>query len=649
MVEVSLRQSRLDGDLSDDDVPDVSDVVQAYVVETNKKGCFVRCSRQIEGRAILKEVCDGFLPNPDVSFPPGRLVIGKIKQIKPSEPSSHNPVAQFIDIDMRESVLEKKDAQITLENVQVGVKYKGLVERIQAFGVFVRIQNSNVSGLVHISECSDSYIKNLSELFQAGDLVKVLVLKADKDSKRISLSMKASHFEEDSDSEDDDDASDSESSKGESSKLHANSTDSDNDSAIENAVNNESDENSNDDEDSDDGNEDDSSEGSSESSETESIVVASEDVAVSPPISEQHGLDTDVGFEWEGDIKTNKASDIVTDFSNKSDSDSDDDNNDDDKNDTKKNKSRKKQALRRREQEEISKREKSLADGTADENPETAADFERLLAGAPNSSEIWIRYMAFHLSLADVQAARDVANRAIGRIEFRQEKEKMNIWSALLTLELKYGTESSVQETVDRASQHSNPKHVYLRTCEICSREALAGSPDHMRRADEMFAKMCKKFKDKKKVWVSHFEYLLQTNRHEEAHALSKRALLSLPKYKQVETMAKFAQLVFEFGKAERARTLFDGLLQLHPKRLDLFFVYVDKEVKFGDTEIARSLFQRVANPNDARINLKLTDKQMKSFFKKWFSFEQEHGTDESQDNVKNAAREYVERITESK
>jgi rRNA biogenesis protein RRP5 len=110
--------------------------------------------------------------------------------------------------------------------------------------------------------------------------------------------------------------------------------------------------------------------------------------------------------------------------------------------------------------------------------------------------------------------------------------------------------------------------------------------------------------------------------------------------------MSKFAQIVFKFGKAERARTLFDGLIQHFLKRLDLFFVYLDKEVKFGDIEIARSLFQRVANPIDNRLKLKLTDKQMKRFFKKWFSFEQEHDTDESQENVKNAAREYVERIT---
>jgi rRNA biogenesis protein RRP5 len=67
-----------------------------------------------------------------------------------------------------------------------------------------------------------------------------------------------------------------------------------------------------------------------------------------------------------------------------------------------------------------------LADGTADENPETAADFERLVASSPISSETWIKYIAFHLSLADIESARSVANRAFDRIEFRQEGEKVS-------------------------------------------------------------------------------------------------------------------------------------------------------------------------------------------------------------------------------
>ena len=306
-------------------------------------------------------------------------------------------------------------------------------------------------------------------------------------------------------------------------------------------------------------------------------------------------------------------------------------------------KSRKKQAQRRREEDEITRRETALADGTADENPETAADFERLIAGSPNSSELWIKYMAFHLTLADILAAREVANRAFLRIEFRQEKEKLNVWCALLTLELRYGSEATLAETLARACQHNNPKYVYLRMCEIMEKQGT--SPDAVRKTDEMFSKMCKKFKDKKKVWIAHMEYMLKNGRNEEAFALSKRALLSLKPHKHVETMSKFAQLVFEFGSADKARTIFDGLLLKYPKRLDLFFVYVDKEVKHGDIATARSLFTKVASPDDETLKLKLSDRQMKRFFKKWFSFEEANGTTETEERVKDAARAFVERL----
>jgi len=252
------------------------------------------------------------------------------------------------------------------------------------------------------------------------------------------------------------------------------------------------------------------------------------------------------------------------------------------------------------------------------------------------------QYMAFHLTLADIQAAKAVAERAFNRISFRQEGERLNVWCALLALEIKYGNETSLQSTVDRACQHNNPKRVYLRVCEMLEKEGTESSPDSKRIADEMYSKMCKKFRDKKKVWIAHVEYLLKHNRHEEAHALSKRALQSLPSYKHVETMSKVAQLVFEYGSPDRARTLFDGLLLKYKKRLDILFVYADKEVKFGEADVARGLFERQVAPQGT-AKLKLSDKQMKSFFKKWYAFEEANGTAETQERVKDAARAYVE------
>ena len=374
-------------------------------------------------------------------------------------------------------------------------------------------------------------------------------------------------------------------------------------------------------------------------------------------------MDTNVGFDWGATTasseptKSNKLADESSDDDSSSSSEDDDDDDDDDADSGFKtsHKSRKKAAAKRREEEETSRREAALADGTADDAPETAADFERLVASSPNSSEVWIKYMAFHLSLADISSARNVANRAFDRIEFRQEGEKLNVWTALLTLELKYGTDKSLKESVDRACQQNDPEQVYLRVCELLDKEvdaaASTGGGSNMnldsatKRADDMFKKMCKKFKSSESVWLAHFQYLLKGSRHEEAHALLKRSLQSVPAYKHVEVMSKFAQFEFELGCPERARTIFNALLEKHPKRMDLLFLNIDKEVKNGDVAKARALFNSVVNPAVSRGHSKkfnFTDKQMKSLFKKWYRMEEEHGDDESLERVKEEARAFV-------
>ena len=167
-------------------------------------------------------------------------------------------------------------------------------------------------------------------------------------------------------------------------------------------------------------------------------------------------------------------------------------------------------------------------------------------------------------------------------------------------------------------------------------------------RANEMFAKMCKKFKSKKTVWIAYFKYLLKSARHEEAHKVWKQSIRSLAPHKHVETISKFAQLEYEFGSPERARTIFDSLLDKYPKRIDLLFVYVDKEVKHGDVDTARRLFSRTIDPNIGQKKKKYNDKQMKSLVKKWYRMEDDHGDEESQMQVKVAAQEFVERTIKS-
>jgi general stress protein 13 len=65
---------------------------------------------------------------------------------------------------------------------------KGRITGIKPYGAFVKI-DENIDGLVHISEISDGYVKNIEEYFKIGDVVKLLVLDINANEK-VSLSYK---------------------------------------------------------------------------------------------------------------------------------------------------------------------------------------------------------------------------------------------------------------------------------------------------------------------------------------------------------------------------------------------------------------------------------------------------------------------------
>ena len=72
----------------------------------------------------------------------------------------------------------------------VGAKIKGKVVNILPYGVFVELEKG-IEGLIHISEISwTKRINNPSEMFAIGDILETQVLTIDKESRRISLSLK---------------------------------------------------------------------------------------------------------------------------------------------------------------------------------------------------------------------------------------------------------------------------------------------------------------------------------------------------------------------------------------------------------------------------------------------------------------------------
>ncbi|KAM7009922.1 protein RRP5 homolog [Tautogolabrus adspersus] len=262
--------------------------------------------------------------------------------------------------------------------------------------------------------------------------------------------------------------------------------------------------------------------------------------------------------------------------------------------------------------------------------PQDAAAFERLLLASPNSSLVWLQYMAHHLQATQIEQARAVAERALKTISFREEQEKLNVWVALLNLENMYGTEESLKKVFERALQFCEPMPVYQQLADIYAKS------DKIKEAEGLYKTMVKRFRQNKAVWLSYGTFLLQQGQSDAASTLLQRALKSLPSKESVDVIGKFAQLEFRYGDAEKGRTMFDKVLTSYPKRTDLWSVFIDLTVKHGSQKDVRALFDRV-------IHLSVSVKKIKFFFKRYLEYEKKHGTPQSIQAVKEKAMEFVE------
>lgn len=82
-----------------------------------------------------------------------------------------------------------RSAAMEISDLVPGMELMGTVRNVIDFGAFVDI-GVHQDGLVHISQICTKFIKHPSEVLSVGDIVKVKVIEADAQKKRISLTMK---------------------------------------------------------------------------------------------------------------------------------------------------------------------------------------------------------------------------------------------------------------------------------------------------------------------------------------------------------------------------------------------------------------------------------------------------------------------------
>ncbi|XP_054007204.1 protein RRP5 homolog [Hylaeus anthracinus] len=298
-----------------------------------------------------------------------------------------------------------------------------------------------------------------------------------------------------------------------------------------------------------------------------------------------------------------------------------------------KQKKKKLSAAERREQErqkerEIRQREEALA---SNQLPNSVDQFDRLVLASPDSSIIWLQYMAYHLQTTEIEKARAVARRATKTINFREENERLNVWNAWLNFESKFGTPESLNDVFQEAVRTNDSLKIYTHMLTV---HIEAGRQIEL---EKIISTMLGKFKQNPQVWIECGTGLLKMGLKDKSRHTMQRALQSLPASEHVNLMAKFAILENKFGDKERAQTLFEEILCSYPKRVDIWSCYVDSLIKSNDIDIARKVLERA-------VVQTLPPRKMKSIFKKFISFEEQHGTSENVARVQQMAVEYVEK-----
>jgi len=131
-----------------------------------------------------------FLPGSQVDIRPVRnldKMIGekfKFKVIKFNKKRGNIVLSRRVLLEKEREELKKE----TLKNLKEGAILKGVVKNLTDYGAFIDL--GGIDGLLHVTDMSWGRIGHPSEMFEVGQEVRVVVLKFDPASERVSLGLK---------------------------------------------------------------------------------------------------------------------------------------------------------------------------------------------------------------------------------------------------------------------------------------------------------------------------------------------------------------------------------------------------------------------------------------------------------------------------
>lgn len=140
-------------------------------------GAFVDIGTEIPGLLHISQLKRGNVNRVEDEIKEGDEIEVWIQKVDPSE--------------KRLELTRIKPVNLRWNKIKVGDRIQGEVVRIENFGAFVDI-GAERSGLVHVSEMADDYVKDPHDHVKVGQEVSVTIVEVDPKKKQIRLSMKSS-------------------------------------------------------------------------------------------------------------------------------------------------------------------------------------------------------------------------------------------------------------------------------------------------------------------------------------------------------------------------------------------------------------------------------------------------------------------------
>jgi small subunit ribosomal protein S1 len=161
------------------------EVVRLRVSGTNRGGLLV-AGNDVHGFVPVSHLVDIDTEIPVVERE--QLLETYVGQLLPLKIIECDPERGRLIFSQRAAMAGDGQRNLLLDQLQEGVRIRGLVTNITNFGAFVDL--GGIEGLIHISELSWGRVQHPDETIHVGDEVETVVLSLDRDNCRVALSLK---------------------------------------------------------------------------------------------------------------------------------------------------------------------------------------------------------------------------------------------------------------------------------------------------------------------------------------------------------------------------------------------------------------------------------------------------------------------------